>query len=257
MSTKVTGIAEQKDSSVLPFPDSVSLNAQQYTPHDQTAGASARSSLGTMATPYLVFVGSYITSPTLNPEDYDKWYLKHHCRDVMYGGGIPSAAWYHALQADSKNQRLVLYNCKDFDFMLIPEKLDAIPKTHELLENGKHLYDVAQLDPRHYEIATPAKGPYPGLVVVAYELPQGADDDLEEWYTATHLPIFLGLPGYKQSQQYLLHPSLRTQKAASHLVLHEFETSDDLQSPDNKWLENLKTDKVVATVDMYRLVQVY
>ena len=109
-----------------------------------------------MATPYLVFVGSYITSPTLNPEDYDKWYLEHHCRDVMYGGGIPSAAWYHALQADSKNQRLVLYNCKDFDFMLIPEKLDAIPKTHELLENGKHLYDVAQLDPRHYEIATPS-----------------------------------------------------------------------------------------------------
>lgn len=105
-----------------------------------------------MASPYLVYVASKIIDPSLDEAQYSKWYQEHHIPDIIKSGSLYRAAWYRSVHKESEMQWLAVYKCHDFEFMTVPEKLNAIPKSHALLGEGNMVWDVASFDMRHYEL---------------------------------------------------------------------------------------------------------
>jgi len=105
-----------------------------------------------MSFPFLVYVASTITELNLLETSYNKWYQDFHIPDILSTESVQKATWYQGVQKEKGTTWLALYECIDFEFMVDPEKLKKIPKSHPLLGKDKMVWQVANFDMRHYAL---------------------------------------------------------------------------------------------------------
>jgi hypothetical protein len=160
------------------------------------------------------------TDPGAVPEaEFHDWYDHEHGPARLSVPGIRNGRRYQALD-DQKPPWLALYELDDPDVIGSPEyaALSAgLSDRDKAITSG-----LAVLDRRVYsQLSSDGPGgPASVILAVALSVPAGAQDDLAAWYAQEHVPMLLGVPGWRRIRRYRLARALDS-AAPEFLSLHE------------------------------------
>ena len=112
-------------------------------------------------TPGLLYVLSKPNHPKLSEDTYNKWYSDFYIRSVVNSGLADLAIRYKNVKADSEFPYLCVYRLPDIAKLQDEGLMESIPKTHELLPDGKAWHEVLKTDSRLVELSQKFEGPVP------------------------------------------------------------------------------------------------
>ena len=112
-------------------------------------------------TPGLLYVLSNPNHPKLSEDTYNKWYSDFHIRNVVNSGLADLAIRYKNVTVDSAFHYLCVYRLPDIAKLQDEGLMESIPKTHELLPDGKAWDEVQKTDSKLVELMQKFEGKVP------------------------------------------------------------------------------------------------
>jgi len=109
----------------------------------------------------LLYVLSEPNHPKLSEDTYNKWYSDFYIRSVVDSGLADLAIRYKNVKADSAFPYLCVYRLPDVAKLQDERLMQSIPKTHELLPDGKTWHEVLKTDSRLVELSQKFEGQVP------------------------------------------------------------------------------------------------
>ena len=173
----------------------------------------------------------YTDPGSVDEAEFHEWYDHEHGPRRLTVPGFRGGYRYGALD-DAKPSWLVLYDLDSADAVDSPEykALGASASEHDKAVGA----DLATLDRRVYtqlssDGAAPDE-PAPVLLAVALSVPEGAEDDLQAWYTDEHIPMLLQVPGWRRIRRFRLVRGMDG-PAPEFLSVHELAGPQVLEAP--------------------------
>jgi hypothetical protein len=173
----------------------------------------------------------YTDPGSVDEAEFHEWYDHEHGPRRLTVPGFRGGYRYGALD-DAKPSWLVLYDLDSADAVDSPEykALGASASEHDKAVGA----GLATLDRRVYtqlssDGAAPDE-PAPVLLAVALSVPEGAEDDLQAWYTDEHIPMLLQVPGWRRIRRFRLVRGMDG-PAPEFLSVHELAGPEVLKEP--------------------------
>ncbi|KAF1808259.1 hypothetical protein P152DRAFT_517702 [Eremomyces bilateralis CBS 781.70] len=185
-----------------------------------------------MATPGLVVALTKPKHPDLTLDTYNKWYDTIHLQDVVDGGLGDLAVRYQHVDPSKPLPYIALYRVPDVAFLGDTAKMDAIPKTSDMLPGpSRDWREVLENEIRGYIHVQSYEGPNAdagrgkGRAIVTFvaNVPEETEKDLDAWYREEHLALLAKCTGYIRSTRYQLIPGAGF-TGPKFLAIHEWES---------------------------------
>jgi hypothetical protein len=96
--------------------------------------------------------------PPLSEQDFNTWYSEHHIKHVVDAGLADLAIRYKNTNSSSKYQYLSIYRMPDVSKLEDEKIRESIPKTHDLLPDGKGWPEALEHDIRTYTLLQKFEG---------------------------------------------------------------------------------------------------
>jgi hypothetical protein len=173
----------------------------------------------------------YTDPGSVDEAEFHDWYDHEHGPARLVVPGILAAARYRALD-DLKPPWLALYELSSPDVIDSPEykALGATASDRDRSVGAA----LATLERRVYEQissdGSAAGDSAPVLLAVSISVPEAAVADLDAWYTQEHIPMLLGVPGWRRIRRYRLVHALDT-AGPDFLSLHELAGPEVFDDP--------------------------
>ena len=173
---------------------------------------------------------SQMTPPSGREDEFHSWYNTDHIPARMDLAGFAAANRYE--NVEHPGNFLAVYDLSDLGVLETPEyqqlKREPSALTHDMLNSvsGFTRYTtelIFETSPRPVHDAF--------LYVVAFDVPEVAEEEFHGWYEEEHIPLLMKVPGWRAVRRFVTRGSYDG-PAITHFALHYLDSLDALEAPE-------------------------